>query len=108
MKRDLYKIAEYLYEYLIRHGIRFNNHGYPVIPEKYILKDEPEAIFPYTHRLACDDKSKTVICHFENDERLYPRLDTLKEDVEKLKGFMGVGGFDLSPRREFDRSLHMA
>lgn len=105
MHCNIYSIAEYLFTFLVRHGINFNDHGYPVIPAECILQEIPDEIVPYDHRNACVHPSKTVVCYFAKDQRLYPRLDKLDEDIDKLRGYLAVGGFDLSPRREFDKSL---
>ena len=105
MNVDLYSISNYLSNYLTDHGINFNQYGYPVIPDECILRSEPEEVLPYEHRNACKNPAKTVICYFTNDEHLYPRLNQLETDIGKLNGYMGVCGFDLSPRRGFDDSL---
>ena len=105
MYRRIYTTADYLYTFLVQHGIKFNNHGYPVIPAECILQETPDEIVPYDHRNACNHPSKTVVCHFANDQRLYPRLDALDKDIDKLCKYLAVGGFDLSPRREHDNAL---
>jgi len=105
MNSSIYTTAEYLFTFLVKHGIKFNIHGYPVIPAECILQDTPEEIVPFDHRNACNSPSKTVICFFSKDQRLYPRLGTLDKDIGKLRRYLAVGGFDLSPRREHDPSL---
>lgn len=105
MQSSIFMIADHLYTFLSQHGIKFNTYGYPVIPDECILREVPEEIVPYDHRNACNCQAKTVVCFFEKDQRLYPRLHTLDEDINKLRGYLAVGGFDLSPRREHDKSL---
>lgn len=105
MNRYIYTTVDYLYTFLTRQGINFNVHGYPMIPEECILQEVPDEIVPYDHRKACKNPSRTVICYFAKDQRLYPRLDKLDEDIDKLRGYLAVGGFDLSPKREHDKSL---
>lgn len=68
-----------------------------------ILKTEPSEIIPFVHKNQCKDKSKTVVCFFEDDIELYRRLNKLEEDIEILKEFQGVTGFDLSPRLGWDK-----
>lgn len=105
MQSNLYFLSDYLYNYLIQHGIEFNQYGYPLIPEECIIREEPEEMIPYEHRNACMNPAKTTICYFSNDETLYPRLNKLDADIKALSKYMGVCGFDLSPRREYDKSL---
>lgn len=63
-----------------------------------ILKYYPDEIVPFEHRHACINKDTTVLSHFSNDELLYRRLRNLEKDISICKEYMGVIGFDLSPR----------
>ncbi len=102
MKTNLFEIANKLHQHLLRNGIKFNEYGYPIIPKEMILETEPSEIIPFQHKNQCKDKSKAVVCFFENDLELYRRLNKLEEDIEILKEFQGVTGFDLSPRLGWD------
>ena len=63
-----------------------------------IVDSVPDELIPFEHRNACNDPKKTILTHFANDELLYRRLRNLEKDIEICKNFMGVVGFDLSPR----------
>lgn len=102
---NLFSIAANLHEKLKDAGILFNQFGYPILPPDSILNEIPEEIIPFEHRYECKDPNKTVLCHFVNDELLYTRLKFLDDDIEKLNGYMGVTGFDLSPRQGYDIHL---
>ncbi|MGM9665612.1 MAG: DUF4417 domain-containing protein [Eubacteriales bacterium] len=95
---NLFKIAENLHQSLAHAGIRFTRDGYPVIPKEMILQEYPDEMVPFEHRNACKNPHKTVLTHFSNDELLYRRLRHIDEDIEICKTYMGVVGFDLSPR----------
>ena len=95
---NLFKIAENLQQALVDAGVRFTLDGYPIIPEEMILQDYPDEMVPFEHRNTCKDPQKTVLTHFSNDELLYRRLRHIDEDIEICKSYMGVAGFDLSPR----------
>lgn len=98
MSMNLFSIANELYSHLINTGICFTKEGYPIIPNEMILKDYPNEIIPFEHRNACVDKQTTVLSHFSNDELLYRRLRNLEKDISVCREYMGVVGFDLSPR----------
>lgn len=102
MHIDLFSIADELYNYLTDHGIRFNSSGYPIMPSDMLLRDIPDEIIPFEHRNAAVAKDRAVLCHFANDELLYRRVKKYKEDTEILRDYMGVTGFDLSPRISWD------
>lgn len=95
---NLFKIADELYFYLTNVGIKFTENGYPIIPDEMILRNYPDEIIPFEHRNACINKHVTVLSHFSNDELLYRRLRNLEKDINICKEYMGVVGFDLSPR----------
>lgn len=95
---NLFKIADSLHSYLEENGIGFTENGYPIIPEEMILKDFPDEMIPFEHHNSCTNKQATVLSHFANDELLYRRLRNLEKDISICKEYMGVVGFDLSPR----------
>lgn len=102
MNINLFSIAAYLYEKLQKGGICFNQKGYPIIPPEMLITKVPEEIIPFEHRNDCINPKTTVLCHFGNDELLYRRLKKLDEDIDECRNYMGVTGFDLSPRRGYD------
>ncbi len=95
---NLFKIADDLYNCLNKNGINFSENGYPIIPPEMIVDKVPEEMIPFEHRNECKDKKTTILTHFSNDELLYRRLRAINKDIEICKEYMGVVGFDLSPR----------
>lgn len=95
---DLFKLARNLHDELKSEGIEFTEAGFPIFPEEILLKEKPDAIIPMRQKYAIKDPSKTLLCTFDNDEYIYKRLFSLKEDIPFYNSHMGVVGFDLSPR----------
>ena len=99
------KFAEELYQELVDSGIEFSEEGYPIITEDMLLKELPEQILPFGQTYAAKDKSKTLLVSFCNDEIVYKKLLSLKNDVSEYQKYLGFGGFDLSPRINWDIHL---
>lgn len=95
---NLFEIADSLCQKLVYEGIKFTRDGFPIIPEEMILRDYPDEMIPFEHRNASANSQKTVLTHFSNDEILYRRLKKVEDDIDICKKYMGVAGFDLSPR----------
>ena len=99
---NLFKLAEKLHQSLVDAGVEFTHDGYPIIPKEMILKNYPDEMIPFEHRNSCKNPQATVLTHFSNDELLYRRLRHIDKDIEICKSYMGVAGFDLSPRLGWD------
>lgn len=95
---DLFKIFAGLHGFLENSGIKFTEEGYPVFRPEFILQETPQEILPFSHRNACKEKSKTAVCFFENDKFIYRRIARLNQDLPVYKEYLGICGFDLSPR----------
>jgi len=102
MKNEIFKSFCELESYLKKNGIKFTPEGYPVFKEEFLLRENPDEILPFEHRNSCKDKKKTVICFFADDRQLYRRLPNLEKDAEIYSQYMGICGFDLSPRVGWD------
>lgn len=103
---NLLKLSDKLYTYLLNNGISFNQYGYPIVPRDMFLNEYPDEMIPFFCRnQATHPKSKTVLCSFSNDDRIYTRLSRLDEDIKIYKEYMGISGFDLSPRINWDIRL---
>ena len=102
---NIYDIASRLYHDLSKNDIQFNAEGYPVFKPEFILWQEPKYILPFNHRNAALEKSETALCFFMNDKLLYKRLANLENDLALFSGFLGICGFDLSPRMGWDEDL---
>ena len=104
MKINLFRIASKLEKYLKEHDIKFNSDGYPIFPKEVFLTDVPNEIVPFNKKQYCKNKSKTVICFFSNDLEIYRRLNSIDQDIPIYKEYLGIVGFDLSPRTGWDDS----
>ena len=83
---------------LKKNHIDFRN-GFAILPEEAIYREDIEMITPFVNRSDIPEnlKSTSLICYFMHDERLFPRLRKIDQDIAVLKEFGGICGFDLSP-----------
>lgn len=101
---DLMKTAEGLSSRLGDAGVQFDSQGFPLLPRESYLDEWPERFIDYGHRngSVVQDKSRTVICFFSPDSRLFPRLEKVFEELPKYQGFMAVAGLDLTVTQDMD------
>lgn len=104
MNIDLLRYADDLSAELLNEGISFNEYGFPIFPEEIILKEIPEDIgfCPMTQRLQIRNIEKQILCHFENDRRIFQHIADLKKIADEGRNYYGVAGLDLSPRTGSD------
>lgn len=97
-KTNYISLAFDLYEDLKKHGIGFDERGMPVLDEKVFLSDVPDDVdlIPATKRHAVREKSKTILCFYENESFLYRHLKNLEGRASKFRDYFGIAGFDLS------------
>ena len=84
--------------FLKKNGIEFSK-GLPVIPQKSLYSDIPYMVETYAHRhdIPSEIRSSSLISYFENDRNLMNRLYKIDDEIEVLKQYGGICGFDLSP-----------
>ena len=84
--------------YLKEQGISFKK-GIPQLPEDYIYKGRPSAVSTYAYRNDIPEESRpgAILTYFMFEDKLWPRLNKIDTDIEVLKEYGGVSGFDLSP-----------
>ena len=102
---NLFKLAIELEEYLRKRGVEFTEEGYPIFTEDMLLKDMPEGVCPIGQTYYVKDRSKYLLVSFSNDENIYKKLISLQNDVDEYLQYKGFGGFDLSPRINWDVNL---
>ncbi len=102
---DLIELAQDLYDYLVQHNVQFTDDGYPIFTDNMLLREIPEEVLPYDFKFAAKNKKKTILVTYANDEHVYKRLLSLKQDIDVYRQYMGVAGFDLSPRISWDLNL---
>lgn len=102
---DLFNLAIELQDYLVERGVEFTKEGYPIFTEDMLLKEMPEGLCPFGQTYHVKDKSKYLLVSFSNDENIYKKLMSLRNDVDEYLQYKGFGGFDLSPRINWDVNL---
>ncbi|MBO4462364.1 MAG: hypothetical protein J5749_05720, partial [Lachnospiraceae bacterium] len=65
---------------------------------------------PYSQRKnkMVSDRSRTVLCFFDGDQRLYPRLGKLLDEIDEYRSFMGVIGLDVTITDDMDEEWQQA
>ena len=100
---DLFRYAESAQRELDRHGIAFNDHGFPDLTKFNYPQSIPADIevWPYSKRNQASDPRKTILTFFEADPLLYGYLNSLDKVAANLSLYYAVTGFDLSPCLNF-------
>lgn len=90
--------------YLSNFGIRYNCHGFPVLPRSCFLETEPDMMITHKDRLGSlvTHPENTVICTFTSDDRIYPRFENLLKDIASYRRFAGVVALDLTVTADMD------
>uniref|UniRef100_I5AT24 Uncharacterized protein n=1 Tax=Eubacterium cellulosolvens (strain ATCC 43171 / JCM 9499 / 6) TaxID=633697 RepID=I5AT24_EUBC6 len=101
----LIRLAEELEDYVRDKGVEFTEDGYPIFTEEMLLKEMPEGLCPIGNTYYVKDKSKYLLVSFCNDEIIYKKLFSLKNNIDSYREYMGFGGFDLSPRINADVNM---
>ena len=101
---DIFTMIDELYLYLEDKAIDFDEEGFPIFREEMFLRDWPELVIPYAQRKnrIVRNPKKTVLCHFDKDHKLYPRLGKILEEIDEYKRFMGVVGLDVTITEDMD------
>ena len=99
----LTKMDEYI-TYLEEKGIKFNELGFPILTKEMFIREIPEIIIPYTHRNdnKVIDKKKTLLCTFDSDQHIYPRINKIFEDINEYKKYLGVVMSDITVTDDMD------
>ncbi len=84
--------------YLKNQGITFKK-GIPQLPIEYTYKGTPSAVstFAYRNDIPKEAKGNALLTYFMYEDKLWPRISKIDDDIEILKEYGCVSGFDLSP-----------
>ncbi len=104
-RQNLIELAQRLEKSLREQGVSFLDIGLPKFPEEIVFRGEPGDLLTFSRRYEARDKKRTILCHFEKDEKVYKRLFSLDKEIEIYKEYQGMAGFDLSPRIDWDLDL---
>lgn len=107
---DIFSMIDFLYQYLDGKDISFNSDGFPIFRSEMFLDEWPDLVIPYSQRKnkRVIDKKKTVLCFFDKDHKLYPRLSKVLEEIEEYRSFMGVIGLDITITDDMDEEWQRA
>lgn len=101
---DLLIVTAGLSSYLRGEGVRFSPSGFPVLPRESFLEEWPDRFIDYQHRNGrlVEDGSKTVICFFSPDERIFPRIEKVLDELPEYRGYMAIAEPDLTLTKDMD------
>lgn len=107
---DIFIVIDELYLYLEDKEIYFDENGFPIFTEEMFLTEWPDLIIPFSQRnnKRVIDRHKTVLCFFDSDQKLYPRLYKVLNEIEDYKNFMGVIGLDITITDDMDEEWQRA
>ncbi len=91
-------------DYLNGRGIRFDPQGFPILEPQVYLDEWPTLMVPYRDRKArfVRNPSRTVLCLFTGDARIYPRLENALDDIPEYRRYLGTVGSDLTVTSDMD------
>ena len=81
---ELFFIIDELYSYLEERNLSFDEQGLPVFTNDMFLNEWPNLVIPFSQRnnRRVVDKKKTVICFYDKDQKLYPRLMKVLKEID--------------------------
>lgn len=102
--QDIFTCLDELYRYLERKDIAFDEGGFPIFRREMFLDSWPDLVVPYSqrHNQRVTDPGKTLLCFFEKDHNLYPRLGKILGEIDEYKRFMGITGLDITVTVDMD------
>lgn len=102
--QDIFTITDELYLYLENKDIDFDEDGFPIFREEMFLKEWPELVIPYAQRKnrRVTNPKKTLLCFFDKDHKLYPRLGKVLDEINEYKNYMGAVGLDVTITEDMD------
>lgn len=107
---DIFRIIDELYLYLEDKNIDFDEDGFPIYREEMFLKDWPELVIPYSQRKnwRVTNPKKTLLCFFDKDHKLYPRIGKVFNEINEYKKYMGATGLDVTNTEDMDEEWQAA
>ena len=101
---DIFVVADEIYQYLEDKEIEFDEEGFPVFTKEMFLTEWPDLVIPFSQRKnrRVINRSRTVVCFFDKDQKLYPRISKVLSEIEEYKTFMGAIGLDITITEDMD------
>lgn len=96
--------------YLEDQGVHFDLQGFPLLQPNMYLDEWPTLMTPYRDRKArfVHKPSHTVLCLFTSDQRIYPRLEKVLDEIPEYQQYLGVVGSDLTVTADMDQEWQQA
>ena len=91
-------------EYLLRHGVKLMNNGFPVLRADWFIDEVPQQVAPYSNRnnTLVHAPEKTLLVHYAPDSANYPRLRNVLADIPEYRKFLGSAGTDVTVTADMD------
>lgn len=105
---DLLELERSFREYLLSQDVDFDDKGFPIFQASMFLNEWPDVIVTYQCRNSValvKDPSKTAICFYTADTRIYPRLEKVFDELDEYRRFIGVVSMDLTFTKDMDPEL---
>lgn len=105
---DLMELECSFRSYLLSQNVEFDDNGFPIFQASMFLEEWPDSIVTYQCRnntAFVKEPSKTVICFYTADSRIYPRLEKVFDELDEYRRFMGVVSMDLTVTDDMDPEL---
>ena len=101
---DCFFLTEEMYAYLDG-KISFNECGFPVFKKEMFLNEWPDMVVPYSQRKnrRVKKKERTLLCLYDSDEHLYPRVANVINEIEEYRDYLGVIGADITITDDMDK-----
>ena len=103
-------VIDRLYLYLNDKNISFDKDGLPIFTAEMFLREWPDLVIPFAQRKnkMVVNRKRTVLCFFDKDQHLYPRLSKLLGEIDEYKLYMGVIGMDITFTDDMDEEWQRA
>ena len=100
---NVLSLTQELYAYL-KGKIEFDEYGFPIFKPEMFLKVWPDLVIPYSQRKnrRVKNKEQTLLCFYDSDKNLYPRLANVIDEIGEYKKYLGVCGLDITITEDMD------
>ncbi|MDO4501393.1 MAG: DUF4417 domain-containing protein [Erysipelotrichaceae bacterium] len=100
---DLLNFVDEAYTYLDG-KIEFSNKGYPLFKKEHFLKEWPDDMVTFKDRNnpMVIDKTKTVLCFYQPDARIFTRFVKVFDEIEIYKNYLGCVTPDITVTFDMD------
>lgn len=90
--------------YLEERGCTFDEKGFPILDRSCFLKEWPDQLVTFQHRKSnlVKNPSRTALCFYCDDVRIYPRLEKVLDDIPEYRRFMGTVATDVTVTSNMD------